>query len=75
MTSTEGNKKLYGATEEGQGVSEGQPAVLKAIFGRIQAAGKMFGRGRSPQIKRAIHEFEIRAEDARGTRQFDARNS
>ena len=31
--------------------------MLKAIFGRMEQAGKAFGRGRSPQIMRAIMNF------------------
>src|SRR6201996_7769326 len=45
VTSTEGNKKLYAATEEGKAYLKTNQALLKAIFGRMQAAGKMFGRG------------------------------
>ena len=29
-------------------------ATIKAIFGRMEQAGKAFGRGRSPQIMRAM---------------------
>jgi hypothetical protein len=33
--------------------------ILKAIFGRIEHAGKIFGRGRSPQIERAIINLKL----------------
>jgi DNA-binding PadR family transcriptional regulator len=54
VTSTEGNKKLYAATESGQQYLEENKGTIQAIFGRMEQAGKAFGRGRSPQIMRAI---------------------
>jgi DNA-binding PadR family transcriptional regulator len=66
VTSTEGNKKLYAATEEGRSNLKTNQALLQAIFGRMQEARKMFGRGRSPQIMRAMMNlqlaFKMRAE-------------
>jgi DNA-binding PadR family transcriptional regulator len=59
VASTEGNKKLYAATEEGREHLKANQPLLKAIFGRMQAAGKAFGRGRSPQIKRAIMNLKF----------------
>jgi DNA-binding PadR family transcriptional regulator len=59
VASTEGNKKLYAATEEGKAYLKTNQALLKAIFGRMQAAGKMFGRGKSPQIERAIMNLKF----------------
>lgn len=59
VASTEGNKKLYAATEEGKAHLKTNEPLLKAIFGRMQAAGKMFGRGRSPQIQRAIMNLKF----------------
>jgi DNA-binding PadR family transcriptional regulator len=49
VTSAEGNKKLYAATDQGK----------EYLFGRMQEAGKAFGRGRSPQIKRAIMNLKL----------------
>jgi DNA-binding PadR family transcriptional regulator len=54
VSSTEGSKKLYAATEEGKKYLKENQVMLKAIFGRIEQAGKAFGRGRSPQIQRAM---------------------
>jgi DNA-binding PadR family transcriptional regulator len=54
VSSTEGNKKLYAATESGVEYLKDNKAAIKAIFGRMEQAGKVFGRGRSPQIMRAI---------------------
>lgn len=59
VASTEGNKKLYAATEEGKAYLKTNQALLKAIFGRMHAAGKMFGRGKSPQIERAIMNLKF----------------
>ncbi len=59
VASAEGNKKLYTATEEGKAYLKTNQVLLKAIFGRMQAAGKMFGRGRSPQIERAIMNLKF----------------
>jgi DNA-binding PadR family transcriptional regulator len=54
VSSTEGNKKLYAATDVGREYLQENKGVVKAIFGRMEQAGKAFGRGRSPQIMRAI---------------------
>jgi DNA-binding PadR family transcriptional regulator len=69
VASAEGNKKLYTATEEGKAYLKTNQPLLKAIFGRMQAAGKMFGRGRSPQIERAIMnlKFALKMRVERGT--------
>src|SRR5271163_1137604 len=66
VSSTEGNKKLYAATERGLEYLKENKVTLKAIFGRMEEAGKVFGRGRSPQIMRAImnlrYALKIRTE-------------
>jgi DNA-binding PadR family transcriptional regulator len=54
VSSTEGNKKLYSATERGKEYLKANSATVKAIFGRMEQARKVFGRGRSPQIMRAL---------------------
>jgi DNA-binding PadR family transcriptional regulator len=54
VSSSDGNKKLYAATDEGKKYLKDNQVMLKAIFGRIEQAGKAFGRGRSPQIQRAM---------------------
>ena len=59
VASTEGNKKSYAATEEGRAYLKTNQAILKAIFGRMQEAGRAFGRGRSPQIQRAIMNLKL----------------
>ncbi len=59
VTSAEGNKKLYAATEQGKEHLKENRVILKAIFGRMQEAEKMFGRGRSPRLKRAILNLKL----------------
>lgn len=54
VASTEGNKKLYTATQEGLEHLKSNQPLLKAIFGRIEHVGRAFGRRRSPQIMRAM---------------------
>ena len=58
VASTDGNRKLYEATGQGKEYLKANRVHLKAIFGRIEEAGKAFGRGRSPQVKRAIMNLE-----------------
>ena len=59
VSSTEGNKKLYTATEQGKEVLKANSATVKAIFGRMEQAEKVFGRGRSPQIMRALMNLKF----------------
>jgi DNA-binding PadR family transcriptional regulator len=54
VSSTEGSKKLYTVTELGAEYLKTNQPTLKAIFGRMEQAGRAFGRGRSPQIMRAL---------------------
>lgn len=59
VSSTEGNKKLYTVTEQGREYLKTNEPAIKAIFGRIEQAGKIFGRGRSPQIMRALMNLKL----------------
>jgi DNA-binding PadR family transcriptional regulator len=54
VSSTDGSKKMYAATEQGKELLKANQGLLQAIFGRMDQAGKAFGRGRSPQINRAV---------------------
>jgi len=58
-SSTEGNKKLYTVTEQGKEYLKANAATVKAIFGRMEQARKVFGRGRSPQIMRATMNLRM----------------
>jgi DNA-binding PadR family transcriptional regulator len=66
VSSTESNKKLYAATESGLEYLKENKVVVKAIFERMEQAAKVFGRGRSPQIMRAVmnlrYALKIRTE-------------
>jgi DNA-binding PadR family transcriptional regulator len=59
VTSAEGGKKLYAITDAGRQELKANQALVDAIFQRIQKVGKAFGRGRSPQIMRAMHNFKL----------------
>ncbi|MGB6725699.1 MAG: PadR family transcriptional regulator, partial [Terracidiphilus sp.] len=59
VAAAEGNKKLYAATDAGRAVLKENSVMLKAIFGRMEQAGKRFGRGRSPQIMRAMMNLKM----------------
>jgi len=67
-SSTEGNKKLYVATEQGKEYLKANNATVKAIFGRMEQAERVFGRGRSPQIMRALMnlKFALKMRAGRG---------
>jgi DNA-binding PadR family transcriptional regulator len=58
-SSTEGNKKLYTVTERGKEHLKQNNATVKAIFGRMEQAQKVFGRGRSPQLMRALMNLKF----------------
>jgi DNA-binding PadR family transcriptional regulator len=68
VSSTEGNRKLYAATENGLEYLKKNQVAIKAIFGRMEQAGKVFGRGKSPQIMRAIMNlrYALRLRTERG---------
>lgn len=59
VTSTEGGKKMYAATAEGKAQLKTNQVELKAILARMQEAGRVFGRRRSPQVMRAIMNFRF----------------
>ena len=59
VSTSEGSKKLYTVTELGSEFLKTNQATIKAIFGRMEQAGKAFGRGRSPQIMRALMNLKF----------------
>lgn len=59
VAETNGAKKLYAATEAGRELLQAHNAELKAIFGRMEEAGRMFGRERAPQIERAVMNLRM----------------
>lgn len=67
-SSMEGNKKLYTVSEQGKDYLKANNATVKAIFGRMERARKVFGRRRSPQIMRALMNlnFALKMRAGRG---------
>jgi DNA-binding PadR family transcriptional regulator len=59
VSTAEGSKKLYTVTEQGGEYLKTNQATIKAIFGRMEQAGRAFGRGRSPQIMRALMNLKF----------------
>jgi DNA-binding PadR family transcriptional regulator len=59
VSNVEGTKKLYTVTEQGAEYLKTNQATIAAIFGRMEQAGRVFGRGRSPQIMRAIMNLKF----------------
>jgi DNA-binding PadR family transcriptional regulator len=57
VSTSEGNKKLYTITAEGRAKLEENKAAVDAVFERMDKAGAEYGRGRAPQIMRAIENF------------------
>lgn len=59
VASTDGAKKLYSITDAGREELKNNKALVDAILSRIEKVGSAFGRGRSPQIMRAMHNFKL----------------
>lgn len=59
VTSAEGGKKLYAITDAGKQELKANKILVDALFARIGKVGAAFGRGRAPQIMRAMHNFKL----------------
>lgn len=59
VASSDGGKKLYAITESGREELKANQTLVDALFARIEKIGSAFGRGRSPQIMRAMHNFKL----------------
>jgi DNA-binding PadR family transcriptional regulator len=57
VSSTDGSKKLYTITAEGQKYLDENKDAVNALFERMNEMGSAFGLGRSPQIMRALENF------------------
>lgn len=57
VSTSEGNKKLYTITAEGRAKLAENKAAVDEVFARMDRTGAEFGRGRAPQIMRAIENF------------------
>jgi DNA-binding PadR family transcriptional regulator len=69
VASTESSKRLYTITERGAEYLVANGRAVDAILGRMKHAGKAFGRGRSPEIVRAIAnlKFALKMRTGRGS--------
>ena len=59
VAESNGAKKLYAVTDAGREFLKANDAVVKAIFGRMDEAGRAFGRERMPQIERAVMNLHM----------------
>jgi len=59
VTTGEGTKKLHTITTEGSAALEENKANVDTLFERMEQAGAAFGKGRSPQIMRAVENFRL----------------
>ena len=57
--STDGPRKLYAITPEGETVLERNGGLVEAIFARIAEIGARHGGGPSPQILRAMENLKL----------------
>jgi DNA-binding PadR family transcriptional regulator len=59
VTMGEGTKKLHTITAEGTAALEANKSAVDGLFERMEQAGAAFGKGRSPQIMRAVENFRM----------------
>ena len=55
----DGTKRLHTITAEGKAALEVNKPAVDALFERMEQAGAAFGRGRAPQIMRAVENFRM----------------
>src|SRR5271168_4669335 len=55
----DGTKKLHTITPEGKAALEANKPAVDALFERMEQAGAAFGKGRAPQIMRAVENFRM----------------
>src|SRR5271170_6281614 len=59
VTVGDGTKKLHTITTEGQAALDANKAAVDGLFERMERAGAAFGKGRAPQIMRAVENFRM----------------
>lgn len=59
LSASEGAKKLYAITDQGQAELRANKANVDGLFARIAAAREAFSSGRSPQIVRAMENLKL----------------
>lgn len=56
---TDGARKLYSITPEGTAFMDANRTLVDTIIGRMTAAGKAYGGGPAPEIRRAFHNLQL----------------
>jgi DNA-binding PadR family transcriptional regulator len=59
LSASEGAKKLYAVTEQGQAELAANKSNVDSLFARIASAREVFSSGRSPQIVRAMENLKL----------------
>jgi len=59
VSTGDGTKKLHTITAEGAAALEANKAAVDALFERMEQVGTAFGKGRAPQIMRAVENFRM----------------
>ncbi len=59
LSGSEGAKKLYAITKEGEAELAEKRADIDALFARIAAARESFSSGRAPQLVRAMENLKL----------------
>ena len=59
LSASEGAKKLFAITPQGEAELTANKANVDALFARIAAAGESFASGRAPQIVRAMENLKL----------------
>ena len=59
VSTGDGTKKLHTITAEGAAALEANKAAVDALFDRMEQVGTAFGKGRAPQIMRAVENFRM----------------
>ncbi len=59
VSNSEGSRKLYTITPEGQQFLDGNRPTVDGIFARLDEASESGASGRAPQIMRAMHNLKL----------------
>ena len=59
VSTGDGTKKLHTITAEGTAALDEKKTEIDALFARMEQVGAAFGKGRAPQIMRAVENFRM----------------
>lgn len=59
VAASEGNRKLYTITAEGEAFLEANRQTVRGVFARMEEEGEARADTRSPQIMRAVHNMKL----------------